>query len=104
MINWNKSEKAKESKNKWLNNGGREMQSERRCAGTDYYKRKLEYRHATFIDAKKRYEKWTIEDEIKLIDMFESGLPASKIAPILNRSLQGIERKLDKLQVRRSSS
>jgi hypothetical protein len=102
MLNWNKSDKGVKARKKYLKNGGNEKRQAMRSVGTYQYQKKMEYRHATFATAAKRKTRWTIEDELKLIELYESGMTASAIAPILGRSLQGIERKLDCLQVRRN--
>lgn len=106
MLEWSKSEKGKAARKKYRENGGAEKEREyneiNMRAGCPGYIKKLDYRHATFQGADKRGAQWTIEDEIKLIDLFESGMTASQIAPLLKRSLQGIERKLDKLGIRRN--
>lgn len=95
MIRWNKSEKAKLSTKRYLS-------SEK---GREFIKRKISKqndwpgcaRKVTLESAHRRTARWDAEEIRTMFMLRESGKSNKEIAIKLQRSLQGVERKLQKL-------
>jgi len=102
MIKYNRSEKARESSRKYREKAKLDAELHEhilglRRKGTKSYATRQTARLESRKIAEKARQEWTTEDIINLRIMREQGKTAPEMAVALKRSLQGVERKLQKL-------
>ena len=103
MFNWANGDNGKAARKRYMDNGGREKVRARRRSGMPFYEKHMERRHKTYAAASRRGDRWTDGDDKKLVDLYTGGMTSIEIAPILGRSLVGVEKRLAKIGVKKSN-
>lgn len=98
MLAWNRGEKGKEARKKYLANGGAEVMAASRAPGTRVYSERKRLDRQSIAVAAKHRDEWTAKDEALLLGMAATGMTTKEIAAALGRSYRGIERKRETLR------
>ena len=98
MLAWNRGEKGKEARKKYLANGGAEVMAASRAPGTLVYSERKRLDRQSIAVAAKHRDEWTAKDEALLLEMAATGMTTKEIAAALGRSYRGIEGKRERLR------
>lgn len=95
---WASSAGAKQATTKYMQNGGKEKESERRKLGTDHFTKKSITRKVSAQKAKNAFKNWTAGQESELMHLHIAGVTAYEIAKRIGRSIISVEHKRARLK------